>query len=74
MGFSDIAWLHTVAIQTGDLQMPITMSKIEYETRSNVYFEALEQTLSLRLVSGPVDKFFFYLIRNSLSHTSTVHV
>jgi hypothetical protein len=32
-------------------------------------FEALEQTLRLRLVSGPVDNNFFFLIRNSLSHT-----
>jgi hypothetical protein len=32
-------------------------------------FEALEQTLRLRLVSGPVDKKFFFLIRNSMSHT-----
>ena len=32
-------------------------------------FEALEQTLRLRLVSGPVDKKFFFLSRNSLSHT-----
>ena len=34
-----------------------------------VRFEALEQTLRLRLVSGPVDRKFFFLIRNSLSHT-----
>jgi hypothetical protein len=32
-------------------------------------FEALEQTLRLRLVSGPVDKKFFFISRNSLSHT-----
>ena len=36
-----------------------------------VRFEALEQTLRLRLVSGPVDRKFFFLIRNSLSHTVT---
>ena len=34
-----------------------------------MHFEALEQTLRLRLVSGPVDKKFFFLSRNSLSHT-----
>ena len=39
------------------------------KTRSIVRFEALEQTLRLHLVSGPVDKKFFFLIRNSLSHT-----
>ena len=38
---------------------------------SIVRFEALEQTLRLRLVSGPVDRKFFFLIRNSLSHTVT---
>ena len=32
------------------------------------HFEALEQTLRLRLVSGPVDKKVF-LMGNSLSHT-----
>ena len=36
---------------------------------SIVRFEALEQTLRLRLVSGPVDKKFFFISRNSLSHT-----
>jgi hypothetical protein len=36
---------------------------------SIVHFEALEQTLRLRLVSGPVDKKFFYFSRNSLSRT-----
>jgi hypothetical protein len=39
-----------------------------------VKFEALEQTLRLRLVSGPVDEKFFYLIRNSLSHTVSIRV
>ena len=39
-----------------DFQMPITLSKIKYGTRSIVHFEALEQTLRLRLVSGPADK------------------
>jgi hypothetical protein len=39
--------------------MPITLSKIKYGTRSIQKFEALEQTLRLRLVSGPVDKKFF---------------
>jgi hypothetical protein len=34
-----------------------------------VHFEALEQTLRLRLVSGPVDKKFFFISRNSLSRT-----
>jgi hypothetical protein len=38
---------------------------------SIVRFEALEQTLRLRLVSGPVDRNFFFLIRSSLSHTVT---
>jgi hypothetical protein len=38
-----------------------------------VHFEALEQTLRLRLVSGPVDKKFFFLIRNSLYNTVCVH-
>ena len=37
-------------------------------------FEALEQTLRLRLVSGPVDKKFFFISRNSLSHTVHVRV
>jgi hypothetical protein len=37
-----------------------------------VCFEALEQTLRLRLVSGPVDKKFFFISRNSLSHTVAV--
>jgi hypothetical protein len=41
--------------------MPITLSKNKYGTRSIVHFEALEQTLRLRLVSGPVDnKKHFY--------------
>jgi hypothetical protein len=35
-----------------------------------VHFEALEQTLRLRLVSGPVDKKFF-LMGNRLSRTVT---
>jgi hypothetical protein len=34
-----------------------------------VHFEALEQTLRLRLVSGHVDKKFFLISRNSLSRT-----
>ena len=42
--------------------MPITLSKIKYGTRSIVHFEALEQTLRLRLVSGPADKKFFLII------------
>jgi hypothetical protein len=45
--------------KTGDFQMPITLSKISYDTRSIEHFEALEQTLRLRLVSGLVDNFFF---------------
>jgi hypothetical protein len=52
-------WLHIFLIQTGDFQMPITLSTLPYGTRSMVHFEALEQTLRLRLVSGPVDKKFF---------------
>jgi hypothetical protein len=31
---------------------------MSYDTRSIVYFEALEQTLRLQIVSGPVDKYF----------------
>ena len=42
--------------ESSDFQMPITLSKIKYGTRSIVHFEALEQTLRLRLVSGPADK------------------
>jgi hypothetical protein len=42
--------------KTGDFQIPITLSKLQYDTRSMVHFEALEQTVRLRLVSGPVDK------------------
>jgi hypothetical protein len=38
---------------------------------SIVRFEALEQTLRLQLVSGPVDRKIFFLIRSSLSHTVT---
>jgi hypothetical protein len=34
-----------------------------------VRFEALEQTLRLHLVSGPVDKKFFFLMGNRLSRT-----
>jgi hypothetical protein len=34
-----------------------------------VCFEAFEQTLRLRLVSGPVDKKFFFLVGNRLSRT-----
>ncbi len=34
-----------------------------------MHFEALEQTLRLRLVSGPVDKKFFFIGRISLSRT-----
>jgi hypothetical protein len=34
-----------------------------------VRFEALEQTLRLRQVSGPVDKMFFFLMGNRLSRT-----
>ena len=49
--------------------MPITLSKIKYGTRSIVHFEALEQTLRLRLVSGPVDKKFFFLMGNRSSRT-----
>jgi hypothetical protein len=32
--------------------------------------KAIEQTLRLRLVSGPVDKTFFSHMGNSLSHTA----
>jgi hypothetical protein len=39
-----------------------------------VNFEALKQTPRLHLVSGPVDKKFFFLIRNSLSRTVHTHV
>ena len=64
--------IHPGSIQSqyksGDFQMPITLSKIKYGTRSIVRFEALEQTLRLRLVSGPADKKFF-LMGNRLSHT-----
>jgi hypothetical protein len=67
--FSYATWLHTVFIQTGDFQMPTTLSKIKYGTRSIVHFEALEQTLRLRLVSGHVDKKFVFISRNSLSRT-----
>ena len=42
--------------KSGDFQMPITLPKIKYGTRSIVHFEAFEQTLRLRLVSGPADK------------------
>ena len=38
-------------------------------TRSIVHFEAVEQTLCLRVVSGPVDKKVFLISRNSLSRT-----
>ena len=38
-----------------------------------MHFEALEQTLRLRLVSGPVDKKFFFLMGNRLSRTVCVH-
>ena len=34
-----------------------------------MHFEAFEQTLRLRLVSGPVDKFVFFISRNSLFRT-----
>ena len=37
-----------------------------------MHFEALEQTLCLRLVSRPVDKKFFLFSRNSLSRTVCV--
>ena len=47
--------------------VPTTLSNIKYGTRSKVHFEALEQTLRLRLISGPVDKKI--LSRNSLSRT-----
>jgi hypothetical protein len=59
IGFSYATGHHTVSIQTGDFQMPITLSKIKYGTRSISHFESLEQTLRLRLVSGPVDEKFF---------------
>jgi hypothetical protein len=36
--------------------LKITLSKIKYGTRSILHFEALEQTLRLRLVSGHADK------------------
>jgi hypothetical protein len=42
--------------------MPMTLSKNSYDTRSIVHFEALEQTLRLRLVPGPVDKHFYRLV------------
>jgi hypothetical protein len=42
--------------------MPITLSKIKYGTRSIVHFGAHEQTLRLRLVSGPVDKKFVFSV------------
>jgi hypothetical protein len=45
--------------KTGDFQTPITLSKNSYDTRSIGHFEALEQTLRLRLVSGLVDNCFF---------------
>ncbi len=54
--------------------MPITLSKIQYGTRSILLFEALEQTLRLRLVSGPVNKQFFFLMGNRLSRTVDVTV
>jgi hypothetical protein len=65
IGFSYTAWLHTFALQTGDLHMPITLHvpKKQYSTRSIlvVQFEALEQTLRLRLVSGRIDKKCLFL-------------
>jgi hypothetical protein len=42
--------------------MPITLSKLSYATRSIEHFEALEQTLRLRLVSGLVDEKFFFSV------------
>ena len=39
-----------------------------------MHFEALEQTLRLRLVSGPVDKKFFFISRNSLSRTVHTYI
>jgi hypothetical protein len=49
--------------------MPITLSKIKYCTRSIVRFEALEQTLRLRLVSGPADKKFFLIMGSAPTPT-----
>jgi hypothetical protein len=59
---------HTVAIQNGDFQMPITLSKIQYDTRSIGHFEALEQTLRLRLVSGPAAKIFSFGIARPVQY------
>jgi hypothetical protein len=42
--------------KTGDFQIPITLSKLQYDTSSIQNFGSLEQTLRLRLVSRPVDK------------------
>jgi hypothetical protein len=49
--------------------MSITLSKIKYGTRSIVHFEALEQTLRLRVVSGPADKKFFLIIGSAPTPT-----
>jgi hypothetical protein len=49
--------------------MPITLSKIKYGTRSIVHFEALEQTVRLRLVPGPADKKFFLIIGSAPTPT-----
>ena len=59
---------------SGDFQMPITLSKICYDTRSIVHVEALEHTLRLRLVSGLVDKkcFFSYEIACPLQYAYTI--
>jgi hypothetical protein len=48
--------------------MPITPSKIQYDTRSVDNFGALEQTLRLRLVSGLIN-IYFLIIGSLLTHT-----
>jgi hypothetical protein len=55
--------------KSGDFQMPVTLSKIKYGTRSIVHCEALEQTLRLRLVSGPADNFFFLIMGSAPTPT-----
>jgi hypothetical protein len=66
-------WLHTVTIK--NWRFSNAHNFVKNLVRHSFYilnFEAFEQTLRLRLVSGPVDKKIFFISRNSLSRTRTV--
>jgi hypothetical protein len=77
MPFSYAACFHIVTIQNWIFSNAHNFVKnlvwYSFYIRYSIsHFEALEQTLCLRLVSRPVDKKFFLFSRNSLSRTVCV--